>query len=123
MIDRDDEVHKAAVAAVDQFRGQLATTEAVLTEALCLLGRTHGGHDGCLRFFLRDGAVLFPSSRASLARCREIMERYADLPADYADATLISLSEEIGTRVVFTLDRRGFSTYRDRAGKGFEIRP
>jgi len=99
------------------------TTEAVLTEGMHLLRRFHGGTDACLAFFLRGSATLVPSSIDSLIRCREIITQYSDLPADFADATLIALSEEIGTRIVFTLDRRGFSAYRDRAGKGFEIRP
>jgi predicted nucleic acid-binding protein len=123
LIDRDDDSHESAVSSVGGFRGNLATTEAVLTEALHLLRRTHGGQDACLRFFLRGGATLFPASLHALSRCRELMEEYADLPADYADATIVALSEEVGTRIVFTLDRRGFSTYRDRAGKDFEIRP
>ena len=123
LIDRDDDAHEVAVESLGRFRGVLATTEAVLTEAVHLLGTTHYGRDACLRFFLREGATLFPSSLHSLARCREIMEKYADLPADYADATLIALSEEIGTSMIFTLDRRGFSTYRDRDGGAFEIRP
>ncbi len=31
---------------------------------------------------------------------------------DYADATLVALGEEVGINEVFTLDRRGFETYR-----------
>jgi hypothetical protein len=123
LIHRDDDAHLAAVAAMDRFRGLLATTEAVLTESMHLLGRTRGGRDACLGFFIRGGATLFPSSLFSLVRCREIMEKYADLPADYADATLVALSEEVGTRTIFTLNRRGFSTYRDREEESFEIRP
>lgn len=99
------------------------TTEAVLTESLHLLARTHGGADSCLRFLIRGAATLAPVTRSALVRSREIMEQYADLPADYADASLIALGEELGVRIVFTLDRRGFSTYRDREGKAFEVRP
>lgn len=123
VLNREDEAHEAVVESLEQYRGFLVTTEAVLTEGMHLLRRAYGGTDACLGFFLRGGAILVPSSRSTLARCREIMDRYADLPADFADATLVALGEEVGTRRVFTLDRRGFSTYRNRDGKGFEIRP
>ena len=51
------------------------------------------------------------------------MERYADLPMDFADASLVALAEETGVRRVFTLDRRGFLTYRIGSKKTFTIVP
>ncbi len=40
------------------------------------------------------------------------MAKYHDLPMDYADATLVALAEETESDWVFTLDQKGFSTYR-----------
>lgn len=120
---RDDRDHRAAVDAVRRFRGTLLTTEAVLTESMHLLGRTAGGRAACLEFFLRDGALLAPSSRASLARCRGLLEAYDDLPADFADATLVALAEETDTWTVLTLDRADFSVYRGADGESFRVRP
>ena len=40
------------------------------------------------------------------------MRRYADLPMDLADATLVVLAERLRTPWIFTLDRRDFSVYR-----------
>ncbi len=51
------------------------------------------------------------------------MEKYHDLPMDYADATLVALAEESETDHVFTLDRKGFSTYRLRGRKAFRLVP
>lgn len=120
---RDDAAHEAAVASLSEYRGTLLTTEAVLTESMVLLGRTTGGIEGCFQFFLQGGAVLVPASRASLARSRAVVERYADLPADYADATLVSLADEMDAYTIFTLDRRDFSVYRGKRGEAFELRP
>jgi hypothetical protein len=44
------------------------------------------------------------------------MERYADHPMDLADASLVVAAESLGTRRVFTIDRRDFATYRVRRG-------
>lgn len=120
---RDDRAHEDAVRVLRDFRGVLITTEAVLTEAMHLLARTRGGPAACLEFFLRDGAHLAPSSRASLARCRSLMETCSDLPADFADTTLVALAEETNTWTVLTLDRQDFSVFRGAAGEAFEVRP
>ncbi len=42
---------------------------------------------------------------------------------DFADATLVALGEELETDWVFTLDHRGFSTYRLKGKKPFRIIP
>lgn len=120
---RDDAAHEASVAALRAFRGVLLSTEAVLTESVYLLGRVPGGAQACLEFFIRGGAVLVPSSRASLTRCKDVMRKYADVPADFADATLVALAEEMRAFTIYTLDRRGFSAYRGEGGESFAIRP
>jgi len=51
------------------------------------------------------------------------MEKYRDLPMDYADATLVALAEESETDHVFTLDRKGFATYRLHGKKAFRVVP
>ena len=51
------------------------------------------------------------------------MEKYHDLPMDYADPTLVALGEELGTNRVFTLDARGFSAYRLDGRKAFQLVP
>lgn len=123
LLHRGDDAHDAVKESFEVYPGHLLTTEAVVTESMHLLGRAHGGQEACLGFFIRGAATIVPSSRPSLVRCREIIAQYADLPADFADATLIALSEEARTLIIFTLDRRRFTTYRDRDGNSFEIRP
>ncbi len=120
---RDDRDHARCARVLEQLRGPLLTTEPVLTEAMFLLSRVRRGPSVCLEFFVRGGAVLVPQSNASLRRCAELIRRYASLPMDFADATLVALAEETGIRRVFTLDRRDFSVYRVGARGSFEILP
>ena len=42
---------------------------------------------------------------------------------DFADATLVALAEEAGVDEIFTLDLRGFNTYRIHGRKAFKILP
>lgn len=123
LLHRDDSAHEEVRRAFRDFRGTLLSTEAVLTESAYLLERVRGGTAACLEFFIRGAAVLVPPSRASLVRAKSIVERYEDLPADYADAGLVALAEEMETFTIFTLDRRGFSTYRGREGQAFVVLP
>ena len=56
--------------------------------------------------------------------CIALMRRYAGVPMDYADATLVALAERLGIRQVFTFDRRGFRQYRGATGRApFTIIP
>jgi predicted nucleic acid-binding protein len=101
----------------------VVSTEAILTEATHLLGRVPKGREVCLDFFLAGGATLVPASLSSLRRCRALMEKYADCPMDYADATLVILAEDLGTDLVFTTDRRDFEIYRFGGDRPFRILP
>ncbi|HEY3761996.1 MAG TPA: PIN domain-containing protein [Verrucomicrobiae bacterium] len=62
--------------------------------------------------FLR---VTFDESK-NIARVIELMEKYRDLPMDFADACLVAMSEEQKSSVVLTLDS-DFKIYR-RHGRG-----
>ena len=64
-----------------------------------------------------------PSSTDALRRARGLLVKYADLPMDFADATLVALGEELGTSLVFTTDRTDFSVYRLHGRKPFRIVP
>ena len=52
------------------------------------------------------------SGAEDLADAARRMEKYADLPMDYPDATLVLLAERLEVFDVLTLDRRGFKVYR-----------
>lgn len=54
-----------------------------------------------------------------LPRICALIEKYADLPADFADASLIALCERLGTRRVASVDR-DFTIYRNAARKAFD---
>ena len=64
-----------------------------------------------------------PSTSASLRRVRKLLDKYADLPMDFADATLVALGEALGRTFVFTTDRTDFSVYRLKDRKPFRILP
>ncbi len=123
LLDRSQARHEEFAQHFAGWQGAVVSTEAVLTEATHLLGRVHAGRQACLDFFLKGGATLVPSSLATLGRCRELIEKYADLPMDFADATLVALAEDLKTDLVLTTDERDFSVYRGAGNHPFQILP
>jgi hypothetical protein len=123
LLDRRQPAHEPCRDVLREWRRPIVSTEAVLTEASHLLGALPGGREACLSYFLRGAAILVPMGVPLLGRCRALMERYTDLPMDYADATLVALAEELDTDTVLTTDRRDFSVYRIGEKRPFRILP
>ena len=123
LLDRSEAGHKLCVSFFSTFRGGLYTTEPVLTETLYLLGPSVKAQRACIDFIIKSGAILVPQSPSSLARAAALMEKYHDVPMDFADATLVVLAEETGIHEIFTLDLRGFQVFRILGKKPFTIRP
>lgn len=123
LLDKSEKNHDRCVSFFQGFKGNLLTTEPVLTETVYLLGPSVRTQRTCIEFILRGGASLVPQSPGSLARALDLMEKYKDIPMDFADATLVVLAEEAGIDEVFTLDLRGFNAFRMQGEKGFRISP
>ena len=123
MLRRDDRHHQRCVEAIEPFRGLLLSTEAVLTEAMYLLTESPGGQQACLELFIRGAAILVPMTGVGLQRCKSLMAQYMNVPMDFADATIVALAEDTDIRDVFTLDRRGFHTYRIGKWGSFRVLP
>ena len=123
LLDRSQTHHLQCRRAFAEWTGPVVSTEAVLTEATHLLAGVRGGPAACVDFFLSGGALLVPSSVTSLQRVRKLLDKYADLPMDFADATLVALAEELDCTAVFTTDRADFSVYQLRGRKPFRLVP
>lgn len=114
----DERDHASVARLLDRFAGALLTTSAVITEAMHLVRRHRDGAALVARFASTAALHVEDYTQPSaLQRAVELMERYADTPMDYGDATMILLAEDLGVREILTLDRRGFSTFRTPSGE------
>lgn len=123
LLDHRQSLHRRCGETLRAWAGPVVSSEAVLTEACHLLARTPRGRATCIDFFLRGAALLLPLSRPLLSRIHGLIEQYADLPMDFADATLVAFAEQIGTDAVMTTDRRDFEIYRIHGRRRFRILP
>ena len=116
LFDPQDEQHSRCRQTLKEIREPILTTIPVLTETFHMLGPASIGSER-LRDFVEDGGLsVWFLDRTWLTRSFELMERYADHPMDLADASLVAAAEALGTRKVFTIDRKDFETYRVRRG-------
>lgn len=81
-----------------------------------MLGPASVGSDRLREFVEVGGLSVWFLDRAWLDRAFELMDQYADHPMDLADASLVAAAEALGTRRIFTIDRKDFETYRVRRG-------
>ena len=116
LFDRKDAAHDRCSNTLKGLREPLKTTTPVLTEAFCMLGPASRQADRLRDFIERGGLSVWFFDDGSLTRAFELMEVYTDHPMDFADASLVVAAESLGTRKVFTVDRRDFETYRVRRG-------
>ena len=121
LIDRSESRHPDCVQWLKGFSGKLYSTEAVLTEVLYLLNFFIIAQSAAIDFVLKSIVDIVPSNKQSLRKTRILMKKYADLPMDYADATLVCLAADAGVQNIATFDKKDFSIYALPAKKKFNL--
>jgi len=123
LIDRSEERHKECVEWLRNFNDNILSSEAVLTEVLYLLNFSQRAQSATIDFVLSGAIILVPSSLESLKRTKRLMEKYKDIPMDYADATLVSIVEDFSITYVVTFNEKDFGIYRLSSKQSFVILP
>jgi predicted nucleic acid-binding protein len=123
LLDRSERDHELVRGFVANLGGtRLITTGAVITEAFYFLSDVQEG-PAKLASFLEASAtevrdVFSPDALATAVR---LMTKYADIPMDFPDATLVWTAEQTGTEKILTLDRRGFLSFRFAKSRRFDL--
>ncbi|MFZ5470809.1 MAG: type II toxin-antitoxin system VapC family toxin [Myxococcota bacterium] len=111
LLKRDEEHHAWAVSVFKELPADgMATCEAVISEACFLMARWPAVIDALFRR-LADGSLELVPLEAESDAIHGLMKKYRNLPASYADACLIRLSERNPKATVVTTDS-DFSIYR-----------
>ncbi|MGD1865976.1 MAG: type II toxin-antitoxin system VapC family toxin [Phormidesmis sp.] len=110
LFDKSDTHHSRVKGFFARLQEPLITTLPVITETCYLLNQ----YNKCNFLKTIDaGAVeLFALKPHHFKRVLALSEQYADLPIDFADASLIVLAEALCHGRIITVDRRDFSVYR-----------
>jgi predicted nucleic acid-binding protein len=116
-----DRFHVRVRRALGTVREPLITTLPVLTEATHLL-LARLGTDALLRFvnsWAAGAFRVFDFPAEQLPRVATLMKRYADLPMDLADASLVILAEALDDGRIISTDLRDFRAYRWKSRQPF----
>jgi predicted nucleic acid-binding protein len=123
LVDADDRHHRGCAVSFSGVREALGTVWPVLAEAMYQVSDVRGGPAAIWQLIERGAIRLLPLDEEDVPRIRELMEKYADLPMDLADAALVRVAERDGLRTIFTIDRRDFTVYRLKGGRRLAILP
>ena len=124
IIDADEAQHQACVAALDDLELPLVTTWPAFTEAMYLVGSAGGivGQEALWRLVHTGRLQIDDLSDEAVKRSAYLMTKYANVPMDLADATLVAYAEEHSHRRIFTIDSN-FDIYRVHGRQRFDVIP
>ncbi|MCX7092797.1 MAG: PIN domain-containing protein [Methylobacter sp.] len=122
LVNPDDNHHQIAVKTLAQINEPLITTYPVITEVCHLLLKRRGKHLmlAFIESYQQDIFTIFQiDTLHHKQRIFALMQQYADLPMDFADASLVLLAEHLEHGRILSTDKRDFHTYRWKNTKPF----
>ena len=125
LYDADDSHHDAVKAVIETEPGALLLPAILLAEIDYLLNERLGV-DATLDFLasVESGAfTLVHLTADDLIRCRELIQRYRDMPLGIADASVIATAERLRLQRILTLDQRHFRAVKPSVFDHFVLLP
>ncbi len=120
LFDGSDRYHSAAVDFIRGTRQPLITHSVVLAEACWVLSFSVDAQIDCLRW-AGQALTIDAGTAQDLPRICAIMDKYRDLPADFADAALVALCDRLNCYDVASVDHE-FTIYRGASKRAFRNR-
>jgi uncharacterized protein len=122
LADHTDAWHPSALGQRHTAAEGWVTTWPVLTETCHLFLRRVGPEPAAvLMDDVANGHLrIWDPAADGLARVPALLRKYATLPMDLADASLVLLAEHLGHGRILTTDTRDFGTYRWKNRKPFK---
>jgi predicted nucleic acid-binding protein len=117
LFDRNDRYHDRAVKFIAECRSHLITNLPVLTEATFLLQFSVEAQRDLL-LWAHQSIEVDQGTSADLPRIAALLKKYRDMPADFADASLVALAERQNLSHVASVDR-DFAIYRALGKRAF----
>jgi len=111
LIHEDDEHHEVCKETFAAMSEPLGTVWQVLTQAMYLLSFSLQAQNALWEMIECGAVEILLLRNEDVARMKELMRKYRDLPMDLADAALVRVAERERLRRIFTVDRRDFQIY------------
>jgi len=120
LLDRREWAHEKCIRALENLHRPLITCEAVIMESCYLLRRSPQAVQSVIAN-VESGVFTIPFQLSRTAQqIQTILKKYRDTPADFADACLVQMADELDTGDILTLDS-DFVHYRWRKTRHFRM--
>jgi len=111
LFDSDDNHHNKIKNFFCKHHFCYISTLAVLTEVSHMLDFSVKAQHDFYEWVMYKGVIISDINQNDLPRIIELTDKYADLPMDFADATLIVTAEKTGITDIISMDK-DFDIYR-----------
>jgi predicted nucleic acid-binding protein len=111
LFDKDDRYHRRIKQFLATKRYKFVSTQAVITETTHMLDFSVNAQLDFLEWTMNRGIVLQEIHLSDFSRILALTKKYADLPMDFADATLVIAAEKTGIQEIISIDS-DFDIYR-----------
>jgi len=111
LFDVDDNEHQKTRDFFIKNQYCFISTLAVFAEVSHMLDFSVKAQQDFYEWAMIKGVIISDINQHDLPRVIELTKKYADLPMDFADATLVITAEKTGIREIISLDK-DFDVYR-----------
>ena len=118
LFDADDQHHHEARDFVNRSTATFLSTLAAVTEAMYMFGRSAIPKRNLLKWIDAGAMTLISPEEHDLKRIIELMDKYADLPMDFADGLMVAICERLDIPHIATFDS-DFDVYRFKGRQRF----
>jgi predicted nucleic acid-binding protein len=111
LFDSSEKHHRSVKAFLREHPYRYVSTIAVFTEVSHMLDFSTEAQRDFYEWVMYKGVIISDINQNDMPRLLELTGKYADLPMDFADATLVISAEKSGIREIISLDM-DFDIYR-----------
>jgi len=111
LFDKSDNYHKKVLKFLKEFKGELVTTWAVITEVSHMLDFSLKAQTDFLEWINIGGVQLVDITQNELNQMIKMMKKYSDIPMDLADASLMYVANTQKIKHIVSIDS-DFDIYR-----------
>ncbi|CAN5478533.1 PIN domain-containing protein [soil metagenome] len=115
---KGDKWHHMARKFFESFMGRLITSESVATEVMWLLADDWRMQNEFLADLQKELYQLAPLNLSDLKYIAALNQKYRDVPGDFADLSIVALSERLELQNVVSL-AADFDIYRSYGNRSF----
>ena len=111
LFDKSDSYHSKVLKFLKSYKGSLVTSLAVVTEVSHMLDFNLQVQIDFLKWIELGGISIYDINQEDIGEIREMMQKYIDIPMDFADATLLYIANKEHIKNIVSIDS-DFDIYR-----------